>query len=337
MHLNYIELHLIFHMSNQPKYDNPFKATINGILDLFKKQIPIGHLQDNERLDGKTCMVTGANSGLGYAVAVQLAQRGADVIMACRSGIPAAGEQAKLDSGSGNIEMMSIDLSDLDSIDRFVNELINKEISLDVCIFNAAVVPSGSFKTKSGFDQMFLVNYLATFKLANLLIDKHVIKKNKQFAPRIIFVSSESHRTQQQIDFNNLGKYETYTMGKVIALYGYYKLLLTTYAIELSRRLNSNQVEIAVHALCPGPVNSNIAKAAPKIFMPLLKFIFKLFFKDPKDAAEPVLYLACSHNLQNKTGCYLHLMQEKNVDSKAADIESGKRLWEVSEKLLATV
>jgi NAD(P)-dependent dehydrogenase (short-subunit alcohol dehydrogenase family) len=126
-------------------------------------------------------------------------------------------------------------------------------------------------------------------------------------------------------------------MGKVIALYGYYKLLLTTFATELSRRINKNEVEISVHALCPGPVNSNIAKAAPKLFMPLLKFIFKLFFKDPKDAAEPVLYLACAENLQNKTGMYLHLMQAKSVDAKAADIDNGKKLWDASEEILRAI
>jgi NAD(P)-dependent dehydrogenase (short-subunit alcohol dehydrogenase family) len=321
-------------MSNKAKFDNPFKATLYGILDLFKKQIPIGKLRDDERLDGKTCMVTGANSGLGYAIAVQMAQLGAHVIMACRSGIPNAGEQAKSDSGSNNIEMMSVDLSDLESIDRFVEQLKIKKITLDICVFNAAVVPSGSYKTKSGFDQMFLVNYLSTFKLANALINNAIIKKNEGNAPRIIFVSSESHRTNQEINFDNFGIYEEYTMSKVIALYGYYKLMLTTFAIELSKRINTSDVQISVFALCPGPVNSNIAKAAPKIFMPLLKFIFNIFFKDPKDAAEPVMYLACSKSLQNKTSLYLHLMQEKSVNIKALNPENGRKLWEASEKLI---
>ena len=271
---------------------------------------------------------------MGARVPAPMAQRGAHVIMACRSGIPNAGEEAIKDSGSKNIEMMSVDLSDIESIGKFIEHLKIKNITIDICVFNAAVVPSGSYKTKSGFDQMFLVNYLSTFKLANALITNAIVKKNVGDAPRIIFVSSESHRTNQEINFDNFGKYEEYTMGKVLALYGYYKLMLTTYAIELSKRMNSSDVQISVYALCPGPVNSNIAKAAPKIFMPILKFIFKLFFKDPKDAAEPVMYLACSKSLQNKTGLYLHLMQEKSVDIKALNSENGRKLWEASESLI---
>lgn len=319
---------------SEAKYDSAFKATLNGIIDLFRKQVPIGRLSDTERLDGKTCLVTGANSGLGYALTVQLAQRGARVIMACRSEIPSAGEHAKRESGSAAIEMWKVDLSDLKSIDAFVALAKSKEIHFDVAIFNAAVVPAGSLKTASGFDQMFLVNYLSTFKLCNALIKEQIIQSNTVTAPRVIFVSSESHRTQQKIDIDRLGVFEQYTMGKVIGLYGYYKLLLNTFANELHRRVNAQQVGISIFALCPGPINSNIAKAAPKIFMPLLKFIFKLFFKDPKDAAEPVMYLACAQNLQNTSALYLHLMQEKQMDDKALDIEVGRLLWEKSEQLL---
>ena len=320
-------------MNNQ-KYDSAFKATMNGILDLFKKQIPIGQLSDNERLDGKTCLVTGANSGLGFAIATQLAERGAHVIMACRNDIPNAGIEVMKLSGNKNVEMLYVDLSELQSIDNLVVQLREKSILIDICIFNAAVVPKGSLKTSSGFDQMFLVNYLSTFKLANLLLSENIIVANAAQAPRLIFVSSESHRTQQPIDVDHLGVFENYTMGKVIALYGYYKLLMNTFATELSRRLNADKINVSVFALCPGPINSNIARAAPKIFMPLLKLIFALFFKSPKEAAAPVLYLACSRSLQNTTGMYLHLMQQKMMDDKALDPISGKKLWEKSEALL---
>lgn len=319
---------------NNAKYDNAFKATLHGILDLFKKQTPIGELSADERLDGKTCLVTGANSGLGFAISTQFAERGARVIMACRSGIPEAGEQVRQLSASSKVEMMAVDLSDLKSIDAFVERLCAMDIHFDVSVFNAAVVPSGSKRTSSGFDQMFLVNYLSTFKLANQLIARGLIVKNTDVAPRIIFVSSESHRSNQNIDFIDLGKYEEYTIGKVIALYGYYKLLLNTFATELHRRINSNDVSISIFALCPGPVNSNIARAAPALFQPLLKIIFSLFFKAPADAAKPVLYLACAKSLQNKSATYLHLMQAKDMDPKALDESNGKKLWQKSEELL---
>jgi len=321
---------------SEPKYDNAFKATLNGILDLFKKQTPIGVLKEDERLAGKTCFITGANSGLGFAVAVQMAQRGAKVIMACRGGIPEAGEAVKKLSGSQDVHMMSVDLSDLKSIDRLLLQLKQEQINIDIAVYNAAVVPSGSKKMDSGFDQMFLVNYLSAFKLANAMIDAGIIKKNEAHPSRIIFVSSESHRTKLSIDFEKMGVFEEYTMGKVIALYGYYKLMLSTYATELNRRINKESVQISVFALCPGPVNSNIARAAPKIFTPLLKLIFGIFFKSPEAAAEPVMYLACSQSLEKQSGIYLHLMQQKEMDEKALNAENGRKLWEKSEALLAS-
>lgn len=318
---------------SKSKYNNPFSATFNGILDLFRKQEPIGKLRDNERLDGKNCLVTGANSGLGFAIAQQMAERGAKVYMACRSGIPEAGEEIKKASASSLVEMLKIDLSSIKSIKSFIAKVKEAGIQFDVAVFNAAMVPSGSNKTEDGFDQMFQVNYLSKFVLVNGLIEAGAFKSGSS---RIIFVNSESHRTAREIDFENLGKFEEYSMGKVISLYGYYKLLLNVYATELSRRQNKDGFKYGVFALCPGPVNSNIAREAPKIFMPLLKLVFGIFFSSPSKAAEPVMYLACSRSLEGKSDVYLHLMQKKEMDAKALDAESGKKLWQKSEELLAT-
>ena len=69
-------------------YQNPVSATLTGIVNLFKKQEKIGELKESDRVDGRTCLITGANSGLGFALAVELAKRGGRIIMACRSGIP---------------------------------------------------------------------------------------------------------------------------------------------------------------------------------------------------------------------------------------------------------
>jgi NAD(P)-dependent dehydrogenase (short-subunit alcohol dehydrogenase family) len=321
---------------DQGKYGNPFSATINGILDLFRKKERVGRLDEGLRMDGKTCLITGANSGLGFAVARQLAERGARVLMACRSGIPDAGEAVRRASGNPDVHMLPVDLSRRASIEALVEALKARGEHLDVVVFNAAMVPGGSRRTEDGFDAMFMVNYLAKFILANALIDQGLLRQESGLVPRLIFVSSESHRTRQAIDIDRLGVYEEYSMGKVIGLYGYYKLVLNTFAAELGRRLNPNgKTNVAVHALCPGPVNSNIAREAPGWAQPLLKGVFGLFFAAPMKAAEPVLYLACAPELEGRPHAYVHLMQEKEMDVKALDPEMGKRLWARSEVLLA--
>ena len=82
-------------------------------------------------------------------------------------------------------------------------------------------------------------------------------------------------------------------------MYGYYKLLLTTLVNELARRLNDgSETKKSVLSLCPGPVNSNIAREAPVVFKPLLKLVFSIFFKSPRKAAEPVVYLAASKDFK---------------------------------------
>ena len=153
--------------------------------------------------------------------------------------------------------------------------------------------------------------------------------------PRIIFVSSESHRNPDEFEWDDFGVFKEYTMGKSVERYGYYKLLMTTFSQELSRRLNPNQhTDFSVFAMCPGPVNSNIAREAPAFFQPLLKVVFKMFFRSPEDASEPVVYLTASEDVEGKATDYLFLMSRKPVDEKAADVENGKRLWEKTEELL---
>jgi hypothetical protein len=92
-----------------------------------------------------------------------------------------------------------------------------------------------------------------------------------------------------------------------------------------------------VFALCPGPINSNIGREAPKIFLPLLKLIFVLFFKSPSKAAIPVIYLAASPDLENKPFDYLFLMSRKEPDEKALNPENGQKLWEMSEDLVKSI
>ena len=317
-------------------YSNPFTATLKGILNLFESKQPIGVLGPNDRIDGKTCLVTGANSGLGFAIAIQLAQRGGRVIMACRSGIPEAGESVKKESGSDLIEMVKVDLSDIDSIHELGDQLLDRDIRLDILVCNAGVVPAGSRKTKQGFDEMFMVNYLANYIFLNRIWTDGLLNRNADNLPRVVVISSESHRSGTDLDLDGLGVYSEYKMGKVVGLYGYYKLLLNTMVTQLSRGWNiAHNTHVSVHLICPGAVNSKIAKEAPVLVQPLLKLVFGLFFQRPAVAAKPVVYLCCSPEIEGKTDIYLHMSTAKEMDSRATDQEIGTALITRTAELVA--
>jgi NAD(P)-dependent dehydrogenase (short-subunit alcohol dehydrogenase family) len=357
--------------NKQKKYNNAFTATITGIRDLFRKQIPSGELKPTDRLDGKTVLVDGSSSGLGFAIAVDVARRGARVIMACRSGIPEMGERVKNLSGNPDVHMLQVDYSDLNSIKNLVNQLQTPSISgegagggvssfqgagggvssfqgdvgglsshqgtvglIDILICNAGIVPKKSRKTPQGLEEMFMVNYFSKFVFVKMVVEAGCLRNLNESIPRIIFVASESHRNPEKFDWADFGLYREYGIGKSIELYGYYKLLLTTFSSELSRRLNPNgKTNCSVFSMCPGPVNSNIAREAPKLFQPLLKLVFGIFFRSPAKAAVPVVYLASSPDVEGKPFDYFFLMTRKTIDEKASGPENGKRLWEYSERL----
>lgn len=319
----------------EQKYTNPFSATFKGISDLFKKREQAGTLSPGDRLDGKKVLITGSSSGLGLAAAKDLAKLGAEVIMAVRSGIPEKGEEVKKASGSDKVHMLHVDLSDFDSIKNLVKEVKNQFGKIDILICNAAVVSKEARKTKYGIEEMFSVNYLAKFVFVNRMLKEDLFITNGKGLPRIIFVSSESHRNPNEFEWDDFGSFKEYGMGKSVERYGYYKLLMTTYSQELSRRLNKDEkTNYSVFALCPGPVNSNIAREAPKVFQPLMKLVFKAFFRSPEKAAEPLVYFAASSDVEGKATDYLFLMSRKPIDEKATNQENGKRLWNATEDFL---
>jgi NAD(P)-dependent dehydrogenase (short-subunit alcohol dehydrogenase family) len=336
-------------MMEKNKYKNPVTATLTGIKEIIKKQKPDCFLNPDDRLDGKTVLIDGASSGLGFAVAVETARRGAKVIMACRSGIPEKGEEVKKLSGNNDVHMLHVDFSDIASIRYLVSGIKDHFAPIDILISNAGVVPAKSRLTKQGLEEMFMVNYLSKFIFVNLLIEmgclyysetsiQHPVSSIQHPVPRIIIVSSESHRNPDKFDWDGFGKYKEYGMKKTVELYGYYKLLLTTFARELSRRLNPDgEINYSVFPLCPGPINSRIAREAPFLFQPLLKLVFSIFFKSPEIAAAPVIYFATSTETEGKPFDYLFLMNRKEISPLAMDTENGKRLWDLSEELIRTI
>lgn len=318
------------------RFDNPVVAALAGVKDFFRKQDLADQLKDADRIDDKVCLVTGANSGLGYAVAVDLAKRGGKVILANRRHLEISEAKARKEGGSNKVYGKYLDLSKIETIHAFVDELKKDQLQLDILILNAGVALPKARKTESGLEEMFLVNYLSNFILLNLLLKEKLIGSGANF-PRIVLISSDSHQGSSHIDFDEFGEYFDYGVSQGINYYSYYKLVLNTLALEFSRRLNNGQVKYGVNVICPGPVNTNIIKEAPWILRMILGSIFSIIFKKPSDAAKAVVYMAVSPDYEGLTEEYLHMFNKKRMDEKVYLPEEGKKLWEASQKVWESV
>jgi NAD(P)-dependent dehydrogenase (short-subunit alcohol dehydrogenase family) len=320
------------------RFTNPVVATLSGVRDFFARQELAHRFSGVDRAEGKTILITGANSGLGFALAVEFAKRGGRVIMAGRSSLPEAGDKVKRKSGSSLVEMRYLDLSRISTLHDFVSSLEQDKINPDICILNAAAALPGSRRTVDGQDEMFQVNFLSNVILTRLLLRKSLIKPSESDdPPKIIFISSDSHQGASYIDYEEFGRYFEYGVSKAISNYSYFKLLLNTYATELSRRVNQESVQLSVNLICPGPVHSNIVKEAPWLLRMILKGIFWIVFKSPAKASRPVVYMALSPDYAATTNEYLHMFNPKKMDPKVYELEEGKKLWYRSLELLQKI
>mgnify|MGYP001820961224 CR=1 FL=1 len=205
-------------------------------------------------LGGRVYVVTGANSGVGLATAVQLARQGATVVAGCRR--VEAGREAVADVGpvKGSIEVMALDLGSLDSVRNFAQAFTERHERLDGLINNAGIMACPQGKTVDGFETQFGVNHLGHFLLTELLLETL-----KNSAPsRIVCVSSVAHvGTKKQVGEIDLDdpNYERRPYDKVMA-YAQSKLANVLHAKELARRLEGTGVSaFSVH---PGWVRSNL-------------------------------------------------------------------------------
>ena len=318
---------------------NLVDAMTKAIRDLRDLKVPgISPLPDDVRIDGKTCLVTGANSGLGKAAAIELARRGGNMILACRPGHDGIDGEIRRLSGSRSVELIEVDLSDLRSVHRCCDELQRRGIRIDIALLNAGCMSRRSQRTPQGYEIMFAVHFLANRVMIDRWLADGVIRPSSRAGetPRIVFVSSDSHRSAPAIDFDRFGAYREHRMSGSMRCYAESKLALCTFATELSRRLNpTGSVDVAVHALCPGGVATNIVKDAPRLLRPVFNAWLQRFFQSPEEAIGPAVHLCCAEEAGSSTGMYLHLMHAKQVSPDAANPDNGARLWEASKPMVA--
>jgi len=285
-------------------------------------------------------MITGANSGIGFATSLGLARQGLEIVMVCRSRErgEAAQKEIILRTGNSFVHLMMADLSSQKSIRDFAAEFKSKFNSLHILINNAGISPFKRELSVDGIEMAFATNHLGPFLLTNLLLD--VLKSS---APaRIINIASIAHRGAKiKINFDDLQGEVNYD-GSIA--YGQSKLANILFTYELARRLEGTGV--TVNALCPGGVATNIWRQ----LNPPLQWLMKIVLKSPEEAARLPIYLATSKDLDGVSGKYFEFKRHLRVSTyipflrfdvrKAETMSSAqsydeavaKRLWETSAK-----
>jgi NAD(P)-dependent dehydrogenase (short-subunit alcohol dehydrogenase family) len=277
-------------------------------------------------MKNKTIIVTGATSGIGRITALELAKKGATVVLAVRNESKAKRAVANIrqEAGHDRVDYLIVDFASQASIRQMAAIFLARYDLLDILINNHGKVNILRRETADGIEETFAVNHLGYFLLTNLLLERII-----QSAPaRIINISSGSHR-DGRIDFDNLQLQEGYSWNRA---YGNSKLANILFTIELAERLEGTAV--TANALHPGWVATNIGANNVPIFGRLGKAIINLTAISPEKGAETTLYLATCPDVANVSGQYFYKCKPARPTAAAQDKAVARRLWEVSERLV---
>ncbi|KAM7367714.1 hypothetical protein PAMP_013994 [Pampus punctatissimus] len=283
-----------------------------------------------DTMRGKTVIVTGANCGIGKALAGELLKLQARVIMACRdqSSAEEAARDIKKQSGSeeGEVVIKHLDLASLRSVRKFCEEINKEESKIDVLINNAGIYQCPYTKTEDGFEMQLGVNHLGHFLLTHLLLD--LLKTS---APsRIVVVSSKLYN-YGHINFDDLNSENNYNKA---FCYSQSKLANLLFTLELARQLEGTGV--TVNALTPGIVRTRLGRHVriPLLAKPLFYLASLVFFKSPLEGAQTPLYLACSPEVEGVSGKCFANCEEQKLMAKATDDQVAKKLWDISRRMV---
>ena len=276
---------------------------------------------------GKTCIVTGANSGIGKETALGLAQIGARMVMVCRNAEKgkAALEEIRRESGSSQVDLLIADMSSQASVRALAEQIRQKYPCLDVLVNNAGGAAWARTLSAEGFELTLAANYLGAALLTLLLLD--LLKAS---APARIVNVSSSESQDARLDMQDL-RFERRKYSAVAA-YRQSKLLMNVFTFELARRLAGTGV--TANCLHPGAVATNIwsADSTPSI-VKLIVPLMKPFMLSSKQGASVSLYLATSPEVAQVSGEYF--VKSKPAKSKplSRDPKLMAEVWLCTEKM----
>ncbi|XP_061104144.1 dehydrogenase/reductase SDR family member 13-like isoform X2 [Conger conger] len=299
-------------------------------LIVYNTSMKLRRCKSSATLHGKTAIVTGANTGIGKTTALDLAKRGARVILACRNQqrAEAAVRDIKRESGNDEVVYMNLDLGSLQSVRSFTETFLKTEPRLDLLINNAGIFLQG--KTEDGFGMIFGVNHLGHFLLTLLLLER--LKESG--SSRVVNVSSSAH-IYGAIDFNCLSTHKELGVGdtafQVFQLYSHSKLCNVLFTHELAKRLQGTSV--TCYSLHPGVVRTGITRYSSIWWQILLIPGALLFCVDADSGAQTTLHCALQEGIEPLSGCYFSDCAVVDLLPKAKDDAVARKLWEVSERL----
>jgi NAD(P)-dependent dehydrogenase (short-subunit alcohol dehydrogenase family) len=280
---------------------------------------------------GRTALVTGANSGLGFWTSVELARHGARVLMACRN--PAKAEEAlrrvRAEAPGGQAELVALDLASLASVERAADDVAGRVAQLDLLVNNAGIMAVPQGRTEDGFELQFGTNHLGHFALTGRLLP--LLKAGN--APRVITVSSGAHLIGR-IDWDDLACDNGYPRWR---RYGMSKLANLLFTSELHRRAHGTLLAAAAH---PGYAATHLQTGQGQAaFQALMSLGNKVLAQSDAQGAWPQLYAATMPDVQGDDYYGPHLMDLRGHPVKASrsrqarSLADAARLRELSEQL----
>lgn len=284
------------------------------------------HIPDQS---GRTAIITGANTGLGFETAKALAEHGAHVVLAVRDTGKGKRAAAQL---TGNVSVQELDLGSLESVRAAAAELRGAHDRIDLLINNAGVMTPPKSTTADGFELQFGTNHLGHFALTGLLLDRLLDTPGS----RVVTVSSNGHKMGGAIHFDDLQWERSYSR---IGAYAQSKLANLMFTYELQRRLAPRATTIAV-AAHPGTSSTELARNLPSLARPVTELVTKVAAQPAADGALPTLRAAADPGVLG--GQYYgpaNLAQWRGApvvvasSDQSYDLALQQRLWTVSEEL----